>query len=414
MYFGWNLGLPQGGTLGFGIATVIIMVMYVCFTFSYAEMGCAIPKAGGAFDYASIAFGRDIGFLTGMAQNIEFIFAPPAIAFAIGAYLNTFFHFESTLIFAITAYVIFTLINMRGVNLAARFELIITIIAVFELIFFACLTLPHFHWHAFSESPLPNGVTGILRSLPFAIWFFLAIEGVANVAEEAINPQRNILFGFGSALITLIFLCIITFVSAVGVRGWKQIVYEGGVTSTGTLDTPLPLALKQIVGNNSWLMHLLVSIGIFGLVASFHGIILAAGRAILEFGRVGFAPKRLGEIHARYQTPVNALLFNMLIGIVALLSQKTSEIIILAVFGALSLYVLSMLSMIKLRRDKVQLTRPFKAPLYPILPLTALCIASVSLITMTVMYRTNALFFFGILFGSYAVFKMQRKQSFTS
>ena len=75
MYFGWNLGLPHGGTLGFAIATLIIMVMYVCFTFCYCEMAIAIPKAGGAFDYAKKAFGDDVGFLTGMAQNIEFIFA---------------------------------------------------------------------------------------------------------------------------------------------------------------------------------------------------------------------------------------------------------------------------------------------------------------------------------------------------
>ena len=84
MYFGWNLGLAEGGTLGLAIATFFIIIMYVTFTFSYAELACAIPKAGGAFDYANRALGNDLGFVAGMAQNIEFIFAPPAIAFAIG------------------------------------------------------------------------------------------------------------------------------------------------------------------------------------------------------------------------------------------------------------------------------------------------------------------------------------------
>ena len=91
MYFGWNLGLEKGGTLGLAIATFFIIIMYVTFTFSYTELACAIPKAGGAFDYASRALGKDMGFIAGMAQNIEFIFAPPAIAFAIGAYFNLFF-----------------------------------------------------------------------------------------------------------------------------------------------------------------------------------------------------------------------------------------------------------------------------------------------------------------------------------
>ena len=91
MYFGWNLGLAEGGTYGLAIATVFIIVMYVTFTFSYTEMACAIPKAGGAFEYANRGLGKHLGFVAGIAQNIEFIFAPPAIAAAIGAYLNLVF-----------------------------------------------------------------------------------------------------------------------------------------------------------------------------------------------------------------------------------------------------------------------------------------------------------------------------------
>ena len=90
-YFGWNLGLEKGGTLGLAIATFFIIILYVSFTFSYTELACALPKAGGAFVYANRAFGKNFGFIAGMAQNIEFIFAPPAIAFAIGAYFNLFF-----------------------------------------------------------------------------------------------------------------------------------------------------------------------------------------------------------------------------------------------------------------------------------------------------------------------------------
>src|ERR1700712_938621 len=91
MYFGWNLGLEQGGTLGLAIATAFIIIMYVTFSFSYAELACSIPRSGGVFNYASRAFGRDLGFIAGIAQNIEFIFSPTAIAFAIGAYFNLFF-----------------------------------------------------------------------------------------------------------------------------------------------------------------------------------------------------------------------------------------------------------------------------------------------------------------------------------
>ena len=90
MYFGWNLGLEKGGTAGLAIATAVIVILYTAFTFGYAELACAIPKAGGGFDYARRALGKDWGFIAGMAQAIEFILAPPAIAFAIGAYFNLF------------------------------------------------------------------------------------------------------------------------------------------------------------------------------------------------------------------------------------------------------------------------------------------------------------------------------------
>ena len=59
MYFGWNLGLKEGGTLGMAVATFFIIVMYVAFSFSYSELACAIPKAGGAFDYANRALGKN-------------------------------------------------------------------------------------------------------------------------------------------------------------------------------------------------------------------------------------------------------------------------------------------------------------------------------------------------------------------
>src|SRR6478735_416350 len=135
-YFGWNLGLEKGGTLGMGIALLFIIVMYITFTFSYTELACAIPKSGGAFDYAKRALGNDIGFIAGMAQNIEFIFAPPAIAFAIGAYFNIFFPLIPIVAIAIMAYLVFFSLNVAGVKIAAAFELGVTTLAVAAVIHF--------------------------------------------------------------------------------------------------------------------------------------------------------------------------------------------------------------------------------------------------------------------------------------
>lgn len=403
MYFGWNLGLEQGGTLGLAIATFFIIILYITFTFSYAELACAIPKAGGTFDYASRAFGKDVGFIVGMAQNIEFIFAPPAIAFAIGAYFNLFFPSLPILSIAIFAYFIFTALNIYGVKAAAKFELIITIFAVGELLLFSGITLPSFDINNLKQNAFPHGWSGMFASIPFAIWFFLGIEGVANVAEEAINPKRTILLGLGFAILTLVVLCVLTFGSSIGVAGWEAIVYKPDGT---TSDSPLPLALAYVVGNNNIMYHLLITVGLFGLVASFHGLILAAGRSSFEFGRVKFAPVFLGKINSRFQTPANALLVNMIIGIIALLTGETSAIITVAVFGALTLYIISMLSILRLRKTEPELHRPFICPLFPIFPITALIIASISFLAMTIYNFKLALLYFVILALCFAIFRL--------
>lgn len=405
MYFGWNLGLQEGGTVGLAIATFFIIVMYLTFTFSYTELACAIPKAGGAFDYAKAAFGDNMGFLAGMAQAVEFVFAPPAIAAAIGAYFNLFFPNIPTLQIAIAAYILFTFLNISGVKAAASFELFVTVLAVVELLIFAGFTLPSFQMSNLVMKAFPNGWNGIFAAIPFAIWFFLAIEGVANVAEETINPQRNVLIGFGSAIITLVALAVLTFVSSVGVAGWEAIVYPS--PGAAASDSPLPLALGKLFGESHLLYHMLIFIGLFGLIASFHGIILAAGRAVLEMGRAHFVHPLVGKVHKKFRTPANALLVNMIIGIIALFTGKTGEIITIAVFGALTLYIVSMLAFFKLRNTQPQLDRPFKVPFYPATPFIALVIAVISLAAVTYYNLKLAAIYGAILAVSFAWFKLQ-------
>jgi ethanolamine permease len=409
MYFGWNLGLEQGGTAGLAIATAFIIIFYTGFTFSYAELACAIPRAGGAFDYALRAFGRNIAFVAGMAQIIEFVFAPPAIAAAIGAYFHLFFAALPIDLIAVIVYVLFTALNISGVRAAAAFELIITGFAVLELLIFTGIALPHFKLAHLAQHAFPFGWKGVWASIPFAIWFFLGLEGVANVAEETVHPQKNISRGFGAALITLIILCVLVFISSIGVDGWESIVYPSpGAASS---DSPLPLALAKITGNGGAWYHLLVTIGLMGLVASFHGIILAAGRAGFEMGRAGYLPAILGKIAPRVKTPANALIINMLIGIIALLSGNTGSIITISVFGALTLYIISLLAFFALRKKEPALKRPFRAFGYPWLPMLALVIAGISLVAMITLNGYLSLVYFVILILAFCWFRIFVKKT---
>ncbi len=406
MYFGWNLGLEKGGTLGMAMATFLVIILYSCFSFSYAELACAIPKAGGAYDYAERALKKDIGFITGLAQIIEFVFAPPAIAIAIGAYFHLAFPQVPVMASAMVIYLIFTALNIYGIRAAASFELVVTVLAVGELILFSTLTLPHFSAAQFTHNPFPHGWSGAFAAIPFAIWFFLGIEGVANVAEETINPQRDIIKGFGWALVTLVILCLLVFIASIGLGGWEAIVFSPDGSSS---DSPLPLALGHIFASDHLFYRLLIGIGLFGLVASFHGLLLASGRATFEFGKIGNAPQFLGRVHPRFQTPANALIFNSLIGIAILLTGKTDQIIIISVFGALTLYALSMVSVIKLRRSEPLLNRPFRVPFYPATPIVALILSVVCIVALCYENWLLAIYYFGILLFFYLLFKIFKK-----
>ncbi|HUJ57911.1 MAG TPA: ethanolamine permease [Kofleriaceae bacterium] len=403
MYFGWNLGLPDSGPYGLLAATAVVTVFYLAFVLGYAELACALPRAGGAFVYATRAFGPHVGFVGGAAQLIEYMLAPPAIAFAIGSYINQAVHGAPVLAVAIVAYIAFTLINMWGVKLSAGFELVLTIVAVIELGVFGAVVLPHFSWAKFSQDALPHGWgSGVVAALPFGIWFYLGIEGVANIAEEARAPQRDLPRALFWAIATLVVLTGVTLLGAVGADGWRAVVFHDGKTS----DSPLPLAIGHVVSRQSPLFVLLTGIGLVGLVASFHGILIAASRALLELGRARYAPRILGEVHATRHTPVAALGANLVVGLVALSTGKTDDIIYIAVFGALTLYALASAAVLRLRAREPALARPYRTPLYPAVPVLALVLAVACLGAMVWNHPWHAAIYGAILSGSWALFAL--------
>ncbi|MBC7956734.1 MAG: ethanolamine permease, partial [Cytophagales bacterium] len=285
-YFGWSYGWASAGTLGFMVTAIVVAVMYTTFIFSFTELTTAIPNAGGPFAYASRAFGPTGGFIAGFAVLVEFVFAPPAIAMAIGAYLQVQFPGVSAKLMAVCAYVIFMSLNIVGVKIAATFELVVTLLAIFELLVFMGVVAPGFsvanfvaHGWAGQDTFSPLAISGMFAAIPFAIWFFLAIEGVAMAAEEAKDPKRTIPVAYIAGIITLVVLAIGVMVFAGGVGDWRKL---------SNINDPLPQAMKVVVGDNSTWLHMLVWIGLFGLVASFHGIILGYSRQIFALGRAGY------------------------------------------------------------------------------------------------------------------------------
>ena len=300
-YFGWSYGWASAGTLGFTITSIFIAAMYATFIFSFTELTTSIPHAGGPFAYSKRAFGPTAGYLAGAATLIEFVFAPPAIALAIGAYLNVQFPALDPKVAAVGAYLVFMTLNIVGVQIAATFELAVTLLAIFELLVFMGVVAPGFSmanftkggWSGMDSFSLAS-IPGMFAAIPFAIWFFLAIEGVAMAAEEAKDPKRSIPIAYITGILTLVLLAIGVMVFAGGTGDW---------TKLSNINDPLPQAMKTIVGENSGWLHMLVWLGLFGLVASFHGIILGYSRQIFALSREGYLPAYFASCASALQDP---------------------------------------------------------------------------------------------------------------
>jgi ethanolamine permease len=384
-YFGWNFGWGVSGTIGFLIATLIITVMYITFIFSFTELTTAIPHAGGAFAYAYRALGPFGGLIAGYATLVDFLFATPAIGFALGSYLHFLYPGIGVLQSAIVFNVAFILLNISGVKESAAFSVFITVLAVGELLLFMGIIGPHFKMENYLANPMPFGWGGVFAALPFAVWFYLAIEGVAMVAEEVKDPKKNIPRGYISSLATLVFLALGVMILTGGITDWRKL---------SAIDYPLPEAIAIVLGKSNSLTKLFASIGLFGLIASFHGTILASSRQVYAMARSGYLPTMLAKVSQRFKTPHWAIVAGGGVSFIALYTGTTSQIIILSVMGAVVMYMMSMISLFILRFKEPNLERPFAAPFYPVFPAIALLISFVCLIAIMYYDLTISLIFF--------------------
>ena len=380
-FSGWNGGLLQGGWGGMLIATIIIVIMYLGLTFAIAEMSPALPHTGAAYSFARTAMGPWGGFLTGLAENVEYVLTPAVIVFFIGSYLTGIFGTPDSFqpVWWVAAYILFVGLNVWGVALSFRVTLVVTLLALACLLVFWVSAIPHMDFSRWAlnigpggvELPegngpfLPNGIYGALAALPFAVWLFLAIEQLPLAAEESMDPKRDMPRGIIAGILTLI-------VSAFAILTLNPSVVGIGSFALGSSGEPLLDGFKAIYGDG--IAKGLALVAVLGLIASFHTIIFAQGRQIFSLSRAGYFPTFLSITHDTRKTPHIAMMAGALLGLVVITSvwvlagEENRGSVIgftllnMAVFGAMLSYIMQGISFIMLRRNQPNIERPFVNP----------------------------------------------------
>lgn len=371
-YFsGWNTGLSVGGFGGLAIATILMTVMYVCMVYSIAELSAALPHAGGFYSFARNAFGPWGGMIVGISDTIEYVLTPAVVVYYIGGALSTILPDVPPWIWWVGFYTVFVGINVLGVSLTFKAGLVVTLLAMLVLAVFyvSAVTSGVFNPDLLLNVPadpgnsafLPKGVYGIFAAIPFAIWFYLAIEQLPLAAEETVDAEKNMPKALIYGILTLILLTVLTLVINSGVGG--------GAVAIGPSTAPLPDGFQAIFGKGVTTV-ILTLIAVTGLVASLHTIIYAAGRVLFALSRSGYYPRWLSVTGARTRTPHRALVASAIIGLVVawILQFNTDSkigaaLLSMAVFGAVISYTMVMLAFIRLRIAQPNLRRPYRSPL---------------------------------------------------
>lgn len=360
-----------------------------------AELSAMHPQSGGLYVYLREAYGRLPAFLFGWQ---EFLFARPASTGALAVVcITSFFRilgWDSNpwdiVPWVLGLIAVVAWFNVLGVLWGARLQAMTTLVKCGMVLTIALLpwglliigdSTPQFGRLVQSVSPQQPSVAGQLAAVLLAVlWAFNGWEGVVPVAEEVKNPGRNLplallggigLLGFLYMSATLAYHLVIP-ISEMVVPENREHVAE--------------LVLARTLGN--WAGSLM-SVGlVISTLGTINSNLLTSPRVTYAMGRDGLLPQAFGSLHARYRTPVVAILFQAVMACVmvigsSFLIQWTEYFRERSIFDLLTdcivlaaslFYSAAIAALVVLRRKQPMLLRPFRTPWYPLTPLVYLVV----------------------------------------
>jgi basic amino acid/polyamine antiporter, APA family len=364
------------------IAFIINAIITLFTAMAYAELGSAMPEAGGGYLWVREGLPRPNAFISGWMAWLAHIIAGSLYAVSFASFLTGLLEMTNISkdlvllnviplekLIAVVSIVVFTYINIKGTSETGKTGVVITIIQlglIFILITAGLWVMSgQPNWHTNFSDFMPKGITGIVAAMGLTFIAFEGYEVIVQTGEEAKNPKRNIPRAiFISLSAVVVIYCLIAFVSIgaifpEGIESWKYIGQGGELGIMKAAELLLPYGAFIVLGG-----------GLISTLAALNATTFSSARVAFAMGRNYNMPYQLSAIHKRNKTPYIAILVSGIImaimayGLPLGLIATAAGVIFLLLFTQVNLAVITIR---RIYGDK--LDYGFKTPFFPIIPI---------------------------------------------
>ena len=346
---------------------------------TYAELGAAMPKAGGQYVYLREAYGSLPAFLFGWVAFIAYLTGTnAAIAVAVAEHLGSFYPSISThnivigfdyfsisggQIFAISLILILSFINYLGILFGKWIQNIFTILKIGSILFFALagLFISTGNHIDFSINPTSMSIGSILTGMGIALvavtWTVGGWEYVTFAAGEIKNPKKNLPLALIIGTVVILVLYIMINIAYLKVLPMDSLIGELKVGEA---------TAKSLYGPG--IAGAFVVVVIISMFGSLNGNILVGPRISYAMAKDKLFFSKAAEVHPKFHTPGNAIMIQGVWASVLALSGTFEEIITLVVFVNFMMWIAASSTVFVLRKKQPELERPYKVWGYPYVP----------------------------------------------
>lgn len=322
-----------GGTLA--MAYVIATVAMLFTAYSYGHMAAAFPVAGSTYSYTQRAINHNLGFLSGWAMFLDYVLVP-LIVFMVGAsYANAAVPAVPYWVWVLIIAAVITTVNCFGVQMAARTNIILVgimgaIVVAFIVVCAYAVTQGVGEGALVSSKPFYNAESFsgslLIAGGAIACFSFLGFDSITTMAEEAVNPRKDI--GRAAIIACLAGGGIFILQAYVAQLVWPD------YSTFASADTAL-FEVAQLAGGVAMAGFYTFAVILSTLTAGLTGQSSAA-RLLFGMGRDEVLPKKFfTHLHPKYKTPVYNIFIMCIIGVIGALTLNISLVTELMSFGGL-------------------------------------------------------------------------------